>query len=141
VIAGFYQRWPTDALCRRLYMDYFRTLALILATRCEAIGLERRLMKMQDYLVRNLEEIGAKTTLQRSLNATIRRKIMRKWRRSELGKRLFPRTRRRVLSTFFRGWVRYQLWQQGFQKAFELKYDPHTTSIIIQVAFFLKHVP
>jgi hypothetical protein len=121
VISGFYQRWPTEALCRRLYWDYFRTLSLILATRCEAIGLERRLMKMQDYLVHNLNELRVKQDLQKSLNATIRRKIMRKWRRSELGQRMFTRTRRRVLGRFFHGWVRYMLWQQGFQKAFELK--------------------
>jgi hypothetical protein len=47
VIQGFHQRWVTDDLYKRLFWDYFRTLSVIIVQRCEAIALERRLMKLQ----------------------------------------------------------------------------------------------
>lgn len=121
VVMGFYQRWRPEDLSRRLYWDYFRTLAVILATRCEVVALERRLLKMQDYLVRNWQELREKQAMLKSLGAGLRRRVMRRWRRSELGSRLFTKSRRHVLTRFFQGWVRYLLWQQGFQKAFQLK--------------------
>ena len=106
MIHRYYQRWPTEELYKRLYWDYFRTLSLILIFRCEVIGTERRLMKLQDYLVKNLQELTTKEALLHKITSSLRRKTMIRYRRSELGRRLFKRTRRTVLTRFFQGLVR-----------------------------------
>ena len=121
VIMAFYQRWPTEALYRRLYWDYFTTLSLILVHRCEAIGTERQLMKLQDYLVENFYEIQAKQAIYKKLSRSLRRKMWMQWKRSEIGRRIFSKSRRKALTKFFQGWVRYTLWQTGYTKAYDLK--------------------
>jgi len=121
VIMAFYQRWSTEALYRRLYWDYFTTLSLILVHRCEAIATERRLMKLQDHLVENFYEIQAKQLIYRKLSRSLRRKLWMRWTRSELGRRIFTKSRRKLLSRFFQGWHRYTLWQTGYTKAYDLK--------------------
>lgn len=121
VIMAFYQRWPTEALYRRLYWDYFTTLSLILVHRVEAIGTERRLMKLQDCLVQNYGEIQIKQAVYKKLSRGLRRKMWMQWRRSEIGRRIFTKSRRRALTKYFEGWVRYTLWQTGYKKAYDLK--------------------
>jgi hypothetical protein len=121
VIMRFFQRWPTDKLYKRLYWDYFRTIAVIMLARVEAIGNERKLMKLQDYLVQNLVELKAKQAMLRSISAGLRRKMMNQSRRSDLRRRMFRKTCRAILVKFFQGWVRFMLWQQGFHKSYELR--------------------
>ena len=59
--------------------------------------------------------------LQKTWRKRIRQDYMRLFR-SELGKKIFGRSQRKVLAEVFKGWVRYWYWHLGHKEAFQLKY-------------------
>ena len=59
--------------------------------------------------------------LQKTWRKRIRQDYMRLFR-SELGKKIFGRSQKKVLAEVFKGWVRYWSWHLGHKQAFELKY-------------------
>lgn len=121
-VAGVYQRFVTPLLHQELHTHYFRTLAKIITNRAELIATERRQMLLFEMSRRN--EAATKVRerdLQKTWRKRTRQELMRLFR-SELGKKMFGRSQRQVLSDVFKGWVRYWYWHRGHKDAFELKY-------------------
>ena len=59
--------------------------------------------------------------LQKTWRKRIRQDYLRLFR-SELGKKIFGRSQKKVLAEVFKGWVRYWSWHRGHKEAFQLKY-------------------
>ena len=121
-IAGVYQRFFTPLLHQQLHTHYFRTLTMIIINRSEIVATERRQMLLFEMTRRNEAATAVRERdLQKTWRKRIRQDYMRLFR-SELGKKIFGRSQRKVLAEVFRGWVRYWSWHRGHKQAFELKY-------------------
>lgn len=80
-------------------------------------------MKIQEKLSVNRHTLLHKTEKMKEVWLEYRRDTFMRTKRSELNKKLFPHTRRKVLEQRFIGWVRYFFWNRGNREAFELKYE------------------
>ena len=121
-IAGVYQRFFTPLLHQQLHTHYFRTLSMIIINRSEIVATERRQMLLFEITRRNEAATAVRERdLQKTWRKRIRQDYMRLFR-SELGKKIFGRSQRKVLAEVFKGWVRYWSWHRGHKEAFELKY-------------------
>ena len=121
-IAGVYQRFFTPLLHQQLHEHYFRTLSMIIINRAELVATERRQMLLFELTRRNeAATLVRERDLQKTWRKRIRQDYMRLFR-SELGKKIFGRSQRKILAEVFKGWVRYWSWHLGHKQAFELKY-------------------
>merc|ERR1712072_1111593 len=121
-IAGVYQRFFTPLLHQQLHTHYFRTLSMIIINRSEIVATERRQMLLFEMTRRNEAATAVRERdLQKTWRKRIRQDYMRLFR-SELGKKIFGRSQRKVLAEVFKGWVRYWYWHLGHKEAFQLKY-------------------
>ena len=121
-IAGVYQRFFTPLLHQQLHTHYFRTLSMIIINRSEIVATERRQMLLFELTRRNEAATAVRERdLQKTWRKRVRQDYMRLFR-SELGKKIFGRSQRKVLAEVFKGWVRYWSWHRGHKEAFQLKY-------------------
>lgn len=122
-ITGFRQRFRTDVLFHKLYMNYFQELARGIVLRAETVATERLVMKTQELLTTNKIAIVDRATFLKMHAKDQRREDMMRMRRSLLNERLFPMHRREVLLQRFSGWMRFYFYKRGMREAFTCKYE------------------
>ncbi len=95
---------------------------MIIVNRSELVATERRQMLLFELTRRNeAATLVRERDLQKTWRKRVRQDYMRLFR-SELGKKIFGRSQKKVLAEVFKGWVRYWSWHRGHKQAFELKY-------------------
>ena len=122
-IMGFHQRFRTEDLRDRLYWMYFQKIVHSIINRAETIATERKLMKIQESLSENRASILDRTEALKWAWKDIQRDDLLRLRRSALGVKFFPRTRKRTLQQRFGSWVRFFYWNRGHREAYTLKYE------------------
>ncbi|GMH74188.1 hypothetical protein TL16_g06397 [Triparma laevis f. inornata] len=121
-ITKFHQRWETNKLHHKLHNLYFRTLAIIIANKAEIVAGERRMMRVQELLLSNQVDTDTKVKNMEDLWRNHNRESLMRLYRSGLGQKIFQKSRKKMLTLVFQGWVRYWLWHKGHKEAFELKF-------------------
>mmetsp|Transcript_12691 Transcript_12691/g.23172 ORF Transcript_12691/g.23172 Transcript_12691/m.23172 type:complete len:801 (+) Transcript_12691:175-2577(+) len=121
-ITKFHQRWNTNMLHKKLHNLYFRTLAIIIANKAEIVAGERRMMRVQELLLNNEVDTKTKVKNMEDLWRNHNRESLMRLYRSGLGEKIFQKSRKKMLTLVFQGWVRYWLWHKGHKEAFELKF-------------------
>jgi hypothetical protein len=122
-VTGFRQRFRTEVLFQKLYMNYFHELAKGVVLRAETIATERIVMKHQELLTANKLAIVDRVMFLKMHAKDQRREDMMRMRRSLLNQRLFPMHRRDVLQQRFSGWMRFYFYKRGMREAFTCKYE------------------
>jgi len=134
-INGFHQRFATENLRKRLYEDYFRTIAFSIANKAETISAERKIFFIQEKLSINKRVLTERITSMKTLWKDIQRDDLMRIRKSILNEKFFPKHRHNVLKQRFGSWVRFFYWNRGFREAYELKYEILKRQMDIQRQF------
>ena len=103
-INGFHQRFATENLRKRLYEDYFRTIAFSIANKAETISAERKIFFIQEKLSINKRVLTERITSMKTLWKDIQRDDLMRIRKSILNEKLFPKHRHNVLKQRFGSW-------------------------------------
>ena len=122
-ITGFMQRYNTNILFERLYINYFIELAKAIAIRAETVATERALMRNQERLTINKAGIVDRVIFLKKHAKDQQRDELMRMRRSVLNQRFFPLNRKDILKERFGGWVRYFFYKRGMKEAFACKYE------------------
>ena len=117
------QRYRTDILFERLYVNYFRQLSKSIAIRAETVATERILMRNQEQLTINKAGIVDRVIFLKKHAKDQQREELMRMRRSVLNKRYFPMNRHDILTQRFGGWLRYFFYKRGMREAFTCKYE------------------
>ena len=117
------QRFKTKDLERKLHHYYFTGIVRDIATRAEAIAVERQTRVVSEQLTDNFVTARVKTAQLGRLKTKFNRSERMRLKRSALNLQLFPKNRRKVLRRVWDGWMVFLNWRRGVKKNYQVQFQ------------------